>query len=162
MGINQKLLTIQTELTKVTKGGTNDYAKYKYARLGDVLDAIRPHLAIHNLVLTQSHTLIDASVDYNEKAHYAKATVVVTTTLTDIETGETIINECPGFAMDKNGDKGLYKALTGARKYSLVSLFNLDWDAQDPEDDGDNGSDYDYVPANRTGKTTSGTKRRVF
>jgi hypothetical protein len=149
-----KLLMIQTELNKVDKGGTNDFNKYKYARLGDVLDALRPYLAIHKFVITQTYELKENGVEWTDKGHYSHATVIVITKLTDVETGEVITNSTPGFALDKNSDKALYKAMTGARKYGIVSMFNLDWDAQDPENDGEDEAE--VVQTKRT------TRRKVF
>lgn len=139
----QKLQLIQSEVQKVNKGGTNNYSKYQYARLGDVLEAIRPYLKEHALFIYQSHELVSCEFTQTEDANYSVANVICTTTLGDTVTGETIMVHTPGNAWDKNGDKAMYKAITGSRKYGLTSLFGLDWDTIDPEDDSED------VPARR-------------
>ena len=60
---------------------------------------------------------------------------MVETTLTDSESGEKVRNVSSGFAMDKNGDKALFKAITGARKYGLSMMFKAHWDSVEPEQD---------------------------
>ncbi len=62
------------------------------------------------------------------------ASVVVTLTLTDCETGESTTAQCPGYAEDPKSDKSLWKAVTGACKYVIRSFFCLAT-TDDPEQD---------------------------
>jgi len=64
------------------------------------------------------------------------ASVVVTLTLTDCETGESIAAQCPGYAEDPKSDKSLWKAVTGASKYVIRSFFCLAT-TDDPEQEDD-------------------------
>lgn len=156
MTIQSKLFAIQSELHKIDKNGVNNFNKYSYVMLGDILDKIRPHLNKHGLTITQSVDHINSEFINTEKAYYTVSTCLCTTTLCDVETGEKIVNTCPGYSADKQGDKSMYKAITGARKYSLSTLFCLDWDSKEPEDDSD-----DYQPT--TTRSSGGFKRsKVF
>jgi len=62
------------------------------------------------------------------------ASVVVTLTLTDCETGESTTAQCPGYAEEPKSDKSLWKAVTGACKYVIRSFFCLAT-TDDPEQD---------------------------
>jgi hypothetical protein len=74
-------------------------------------------------------------VEEHDGKFYTVSSCECVTTVYDIETGQSISVNSVGFSMDKQGDKSAYKAITGARKYGITSLFNLDWDAVEPEDD---------------------------
>ena len=134
--LRQKLFNVQQAVQKVEKGGTNNFSKYEYARLGDVLAALRPLLKQEALVIYQSHSVEQSGFqEYEDGTKYSVASVVCYTVVVDTESGEELKIQTPGFAVDKNGDKAVYKAITGSRKYGLTSLFGLDWDTVEPEED---------------------------
>ena len=65
--------------------------------------------------------------------------MVVRLTIVDTETGESLSVTAPGYSEDfsykdnrPNGDKAVYKAITGATKYAVRSCFCLPSD-DDPE-----------------------------
>lgn len=128
--IYKQLAALQSEVEKVTKGGTNEYHHYQYARLGDILDVIRPLLKRHGLGFYQSIDLIETSPAPNGKD--ISVTVRCTTFLFTHNNMEEIKITSIG---SDSGDKAAYKATTGARKYGLTALFGLDWDATEPEDE---------------------------
>jgi hypothetical protein len=110
--------------------------------LGTILSKIKPVLDKQKLILTSSVTEAHCNIEFQSNKEsqttgfYSVANCKVDTTLTDSETGESICNSSFGFATDKNGDKALFKAITGARKYGVSCLFNLQWDSADePEVD---------------------------
>lgn len=144
-----KIHKINEQVQCVEKGGKNTFAKYSYSRLGDILAPIRPLLTRFGLVVTQSTSPIHNTVEVIDGKYYTSSACTCTTTVYDIESGQNISVESVGFSMDKAGDKAAYKAITGARKYGITEMFNLDWDAVEPEDDR-----YD---ANRP--TSSNTKK---
>ena len=136
MSLKQKLFAVQQAVQKVEKGGTNTYSKYEYARLGDVLEALRPLLKQEALVIYQSHSVEQSMFqEYEDGTKYSVASVVCYTVVVDTESNEELKIQTPGFAIDKNGDKAVYKAITGSRKYGLTSMFGLDWDTAEPEAD---------------------------
>ena len=134
MSIHDKLYAVQTKVQRVEKSGNNTFSKYSYSTLADMLTPIRPYLEAYHLTLTQSTEHIQTDIVFTDGGYYSKASVECTTTLTDTETGESIQVKSPGFSADKNGDKACYKAITGARKYGISSLFNLEWFSVEPED----------------------------
>lgn len=123
----EKLNNIQTEL-KVPKGQTNKFGNYSFRNCDDIVEAVKPYLKKHELVLIMSDTI----ESYNNM-NYVKATAC----LVD-KKGRCI--ECSAFAREMPEKSGILvePMLTGsassyARKYALNGLFALD-DAKDPDD----------------------------
>jgi len=132
MTLLSKLQLVQSELSSyVEKEGTNTFSKYTYVMLGTILSKIKPVLDKHKLILTASVIEGDCKIEFQSNGFYSIGNCKVETTLTDSETGESISNLSSGFATDKNGDKALFKAITGALKYGVSCLFNLQWDSDD-------------------------------
>jgi hypothetical protein len=115
----------------VQKTGKNTFHNYRYAGEGDLLEKLRPALVENGLLLIPSVT---HQSDIDE---YGNTRVIVEYTLAHVS-GEVwphpIIAHGCGNDRNKNGvgDKGLYKALTGANKYFLFKLFQIET-GDDPE-----------------------------
>lgn len=133
----KKIHKVNQKISTVDKGGTNTFSKYNYTRLGDILSPLRPLLLEVGLVVTQSTDPIHNEITFDQEkgCYYTNSACTCLTKVYDIETGESLEVHSVGYSLDKNGDKAAYKAITGARKYGITSLFNLDWDAVEPEDD---------------------------
>ena len=112
------------EIKAVPKSGYNNFDKYHYSTDSDIAGATRGAMAKHGL------TLIPTDVSVEERAfNAAKGTSMTWTTvrrryLLIHSSGQFMTIDGVGTATDR-GDKGLYKAETGALKYVLKSLFNL-------------------------------------
>lgn len=123
------LQDVMGELGMVKKAGYNAFHKYKYALEADVIAEVRPAFIKHNLLLIPSvrdcivqvihdNILTQATIDYR---------------LIHTTSGEELQYTIVGQGMDK-GDKGIYKALTGANKYALLKPLLLAT-GDDPEND---------------------------
>jgi len=133
----QKIATALHNVMKkvgyVQKRGVNDFHKYKYASEADLLRQLRPAMVEEGLMLIPSVTDV-SEIDAN-----GNTTVKINYTLVHFS-GEVWPHPIvfAGCGNDKNkngiGDKGLYKAYTGANKYALFKLFQLET-GDDPEDD---------------------------
>ena len=112
----------------VQKDGKNEFHGYKYASEANLIAALRPALIDAGLVLIPSVT----SVTQDE---YGNTHVMMNFTLMDDE-GYTFTFSGAGSGNDRNkngvGDKGIYKAITGATKYALMKTFLLET-GDDPE-----------------------------
>jgi hypothetical protein len=137
MSLLIKLQSLQSELsTFVEKEGENTFSKYTYVMLGTILSKIKPSLDKYKLILTASVTTAECHIEFQSNGFYSIGNCKVETILIDSETDERISNCSYGFATDKNGDKALFKAITGARKYGISTLLGLQWDSDDePEKD---------------------------
>jgi hypothetical protein len=131
--IIRALNAVMQEVDYVQKTGENDFHKYTYASEADVLDKLRPAMVKHGLVLIPSIAQV-SNVDA-----YGNTTVMMNYTLA--HTSGAVWPEkigAAGCGGDKNrngvGDKGLYKAITGANKYLLFKLFQIETGDNEPED----------------------------
>ncbi len=134
-GLIVKLCEVMAETGYVAKSGTNQKQGYKYVTEADVLAMLREKLAAKKIFVFPSVVSVDRSVLYtaNSGATMFATDVMVKWTFVDGDTGET--HECliPGCGAD-NGDKGLYKAITGSSKYMFLKGFMLPT-GDDPEDE---------------------------
>lgn len=121
----RKLAEVLAEIERVPKRGKNEFHNYDYVTEPDLVDAVRSKLAKRRVFvfssveeLTREGSLTTAKVRY---------------TFADGESGETFDVVYYGQGDDK-GDKGAYKAYTGALKYFLMKNF-LVATGDDPEAD---------------------------
>ncbi len=120
-----KLAQIMAEVGRVPKNGRNDFHKYDYVTEADLVDAVRAKLAERNVVLLPALTSVNIDGQVT--------TAQMRFQFIDGDTGETFGSDWAGTGEDK-GDKGLYKAYTGALKYFLMKSF-LIATGDDPERD---------------------------
>lgn len=125
------LHAVMQEAAYVQKTGENDFHGYSYATEADVLERIRPAMIKHGLVLIPSINQV-SSID-----QHGNTSVIVHYTLAHTSGAvwpHPIVAAGCGNDRNKNGtgDKGLYKALTGANKYLLFKLFQIET-GDDPE-----------------------------
>lgn len=127
------LHAVMSKVGYVQKQGENKFHGYRYASEADLLDKLRPAMIEEGLMLIPSIESVSGIDDHGN------TNVMVTYTLThkDGDVWPTPIRAA-GCGNDRNkngvGDKGLYKALTGANKYLLFKLFQIET-GDDPEDD---------------------------
>lgn len=126
--ISKKLIAVMKEVGYVQKAGHNDFQNYKYATEADAIKAIRPAMVNHGLCMIPS-------VEAHWMDEFGNTHVNVLYRLFD-EDGNYMTFRGVGCGNDKNsrgvGDKGIYKALTGANKYALLKTFLMET-GDDPE-----------------------------
>lgn len=135
-GLVTKLATIMGELGSVEKKGFNKAQNYRFVRESDVVAALVPLLAKHHILLHTSVTSHDRSPLYTTQSGMTMwiTTVTVDGTWIDGDTGETLpAATFVGTGAD-TGDKGVFKATTGAEKYMLMKGFLIST-GDDPEAD---------------------------
>jgi len=124
----RRVSALQTEL-KAPKGQTNSFGGYKYRSCEDILEAVKPLLAQHHMVLTISDDMIQLGDRYY---------ICATATLRDTESESILQNSA--YAREAESKKGMDDSqVTGAtssyaRKYALNGLFCID-DAKDADTD---------------------------
>ena len=154
----KKFHSVQQALQPLEKNGKNTTQRYSYTTASDVLEPVRAACGEQGLVITLS--VIDKHIEPG------RASCTVELSVIDVESGESFSNQSPGYAEDWSykenrpcGDKAIYKAITGATKYAVRSLFCLP-----AEDDADkarsNGKDTKSVPSphNRQHKGRTASK----
>jgi len=139
-----KILTalnaVMAKVGYVQKQGKNAFHNYKYAGEGHLLEVLRPAMVEAGLLLIPSHRAVTAPDEFGN------TTVTVDYTLAhkdgDVWPEKISVVGCGN---DKNskggvGDKGVYKAATGANKYLLFKLFQIET-GDDPEQASEHDKD---------------------
>lgn len=126
--IYKKLSAVQAEL-KAPKGQYNSFGKYNYRSCEDILEAVKPILKKHGLVL-----FLDDSLETQGDRYYIQANAH----LVDIESGDDL--SISAYAREAAQKKGMDDSQTTgcassyARKYALNGLFCID-DTKDADTD---------------------------
>lgn len=113
------LQKIQSEL-KAPKNQFNNFGKYKYRSLEDIMEALKPLLAKNEAALVVTDDLVMIGSRY-----YVKATARLTTK-------DGVVAEAEAYAREAETKKGMDESqITGsassyARKYALNGLFAID------------------------------------
>lgn len=129
IALYRKIGAIIKENVTVEKNGYNAFHKYKYSTESDITEVARKMFIKYNLAMS-------STVENVSPGPAADITRVhVKFTLVDLDTGEYEVRSYYGDGQDK-GDKGLYKAYTGAVKYFLAKTLMISTD-DDPEKDED-------------------------
>lgn len=129
--ITKALHAVMTKVGYVQKRGENKFHGYKYAGEADLLEVLRPAMLEAGLLLIPSGAE-HAAIDEHGNTHVS---VAYTLAHKDGDVWpDKIIAFGSGNDRNKNGvgDKGTYKALTGANKYLLFKLFQIET-GDDPE-----------------------------
>lgn len=128
------LHNVMAKVTYVQKGSENKFHGYKYVSEADLLEKLRPALIEEGLILIPSVEMVRPMDEHGNTVVDMKYEIVHKDG--DIWPHLIRVAGC-GNDRSKNGtvgDKGLYKAITGANKYFLFKLFQIET-GDDPERD---------------------------
>jgi ERF superfamily len=125
-----KMSKVLAAVQRVPKNGVNSHFGYRFVREADLTEAIRQHMAEHNLCLFVGATDVLDTRPTEGKAGPV-TTIRMTATFACGDGGATFTTSWLGAGQDA-GDKGLYKALTGGVKYLLMKTFMVSSN-DDPE-----------------------------
>jgi len=142
--IYTKISNVISQVEKIPKHGYNDFHKYHYVQETDLTEHLRKLLVKEGLVIIPSL-----------EAHHRDdnlTTVDMSFAVTEISTGENIVVRWAGEAADK-GDKGAYKAYTGAVKTFLMKFFMVP-SGDDPERGNEEVKPKKTAPKKAVEKTT--------
>lgn len=133
LNVHQRIHNVMVEMKKIKKGGYNDFHKYHYATETDYVEALRPLLEEHGLTVSPRILEVPAVLGPDEKGNIL-TTILVEFKLTNIDDPKDFsVAVVSGQGSDK-GDKGIYKAMTGAKKYWASLTFMVET-GDDPERD---------------------------
>lgn len=119
----KKIAAIMAEINRIPKRGRHNNLRYDYVQESDLVDLLREHMAERGVVIFPSvreHHMSE-SRDDRGRAQFL-TTVTLEITIIDSESGDQITTTWIGQGFD-SGDKGYYKAYTGAMKYFLLKTF---------------------------------------
>lgn len=138
LGLYMKLCKVMAQINRLPKTGYNKAQNYAFASESDLTDMIRPLLANEGVFLFSSMDAVEQSpIESKNGAIGTHATVTMTFTFIDAETGELRASTWTGEAMDYQ-DKSINKAATAALKYFLLKTFLIS--TGETDDDADNAT----------------------
>lgn len=136
--LSQKIADIQNSVGVVKKRGKygsqgGGGGNWEYLRIEDAVVAVNKLMSDRGLILTGTLQKKPGGEFYFEQSDHLNkedkrsgyiSKVVFQWTLEDIASGESRSWDFPGEGYDST-DKGIYKAMTGSRKYAITIIFNL-------------------------------------
>jgi len=137
-GLVAAIAAVMTEVHTVAKRGVNEFHRYQYATIGDILKEITPLLGKHGIVIFQSETgraMFDEDnvivIEYAFTVAHASGEIWPHTIK------QTGVSTCRN---SKGGwdDKSLNKCHTAARKYFLLALCQIPTGEEADADQGEN------------------------
>lgn len=135
--IYKKLMEIQSDL-KAPKNQLNKFGNYKYRSCEDILEAVKPLLLKHGLIL-----IINDFIQEIGGRVYVRATVKLLEA--DMPSGHVVDVSATAYAREEETKKGMDASqITGAassyaRKYALNGLFLID-DTKDADSTNTHGN----------------------
>ena len=134
LNLRAKLSMVYARVDHIEKSGRNAKQNYDYVRSADVLHAIRKALIEYRVYAETNFDLLSTyDIKTNSGGNMHTATVKAFIVFHDLDSDERITGSGLGDGAD-GGDKGIYKAQTGAIKNALRNSFLVP-DSADPEAD---------------------------
>lgn len=119
----EKLSLAMKSCSYIEKTGENTFHGYSYVTSSDVLERVNDALTSVGLITVVTPTLLDLREVQTAKGNIDKhATISVTISIIDVETGESVQISGIGSGQD-SGDKAIMKAETAAIKYAYMLSF---------------------------------------
>lgn len=157
----EKLSLAMKSCSYIEKTGENTFHGYSYVTSSDVLERVNDALTSVGLITAVTPTLLDLREVQTAKGNVDKhATISVTISIIDIETGESVQISGIGSGQD-SGDKAIMKAETAAIKYAYMLSFCIAT-GDDPE--ADNTTDLktqDISPKESITRQTARSNQRM-
>ncbi len=136
--LKQKLAEVRRRISYIQKRGHNERFNYSYVTAADIAGAVGDALAeLEVVVIPRLESISHENISPNQGYPDHLTRVVMTYTFMDVNSAEELTVKMPGEGRDP-GDKGPYKAMTGALKYALLQSF-LIATGDDPEDERADG-----------------------
>ena len=148
-------ITMEVAADPITKKGKNAFHHYSYARMQDILGGLSPLMGKHGIAIMQ--TEVERGLLDNGDVIFATYDFTIIHKSGEVwpfpqrQTGTSKVRDSKG----GYDDKGLNKCHTAARKYFLLSLFQI---PTTDDDDADRG-DYDRGPK-KTGRSRQRLRHR--
>lgn len=113
----------RSEIKLIPQSGHNDYDNYDYSTIEDYIGTVEGAAEKHGILIFYDELSLTRYQTPNPKTPIGMKCRMAMT-LVHVESGESRVWRGTGDAWDR-GDKAIYKAKTGARKYLLQDAFDL-------------------------------------
>lgn len=133
-GLAKKILAIQSEITSIAKNGRNDFQNYDYATERDFVATLKPLLEKHGVIVIPEIAAPPSIVESGKDGKSKLTTILMKFKLINVDDPEDYYYSLVGGQGQDAGDKGIYKAITGAKKYFIANTFMIPT-GDDPENE---------------------------
>ena len=125
--IFERIALVMASVENVPKNGENTFAHYKYASDADIVSTVRKLMAEHGVMMACIHADVQNEVETTKNGGVSNHCrgMFVWRFACGHEEGQFIDVWMPSEASD-TGDKAYYKAITGSKKYALLTTFALE------------------------------------
>jgi hypothetical protein len=122
---HERFASVRSEVKVLAKGGVNSHSNYKYAREADIVAQVNLSCESHGLYYIIEYSNAQYSIVERKDKVSVRASVDCRLVLIDVFSGKIIhSNTACGDALD-TGDKAIFKAQTGAKKYAMMAMFGI-------------------------------------
>jgi len=147
----EKLVEVATAVRYIEKGGRNDAQHYNYVGEAAVVERVGPELLKRNILAYPQHRVIGDPFTFTTAKGSVQVVTTIESTWVFTDGTDEIRVVTIGQGTD-SGDKGAYKAMTGAKKYGLLQALMIAT-GDDPEIARDD--EKDDAPKARTTRNTA-------
>lgn len=131
-GLAKKILAIQKEISYVAKNGKNDFQNYEYATERDFVTTLKPLLEKHGVIVIPEIAAPPSIMESGKDGKSKLTTILMKFKLVNVDDPTDYYQALVGGQGQDAGDKGIYKAITGAKKYFIANTFMIPT-GDDPE-----------------------------
>ena len=137
----RRVFDAQQAIKSAYRDKTNDFQHYDYVGVDQLVKLVKEQLASQELLFTSTVVGVSGPVPHGKQF---LTTVEVQFSISDIVSSLAITSTYFGHGCD-SGDKGIYKAYTGALKYYLFQFFQIPA-TDEPEQDSVPEEDFRTTP----------------
>ena len=132
--IYQRITAVTDAIKAFEKDGTNTQFRFKYASIEDVVQTIQPICIEYGICLIQE-AVTDGTIHKfqgSKNDNMISTCDVITHAVNMDDPTDSVTTHMPGQGYDSL-DKGIFKAVSGARKYAIFGMFNLHAGDEEPD-----------------------------
>jgi hypothetical protein len=132
----EKMFNVMSELDYIQKDKRNTFHNYTYASEAAIKNSVHAALVKWRVMfIPYEAKILSLQQGFGAKQDEALSTISLEYKFVDVDNpSDVVLGSFTGTGADK-GDKGTYKAITGALKYALTSTFLIET-GDDPEKEG--------------------------
>lgn len=160
--LHEKLVEVALAIRNIDKGGHNDKQHYSFVQESDVVRTVYPALLEKGIMFYPRLRRVVGIVEYKTQSGSDAFLTTVESVWLATDGTESIEVASLGQGVDFGGDKGVYKALTGDKKYAILQLLGIatgdDPEKASQQDYGNNYGDTVEAPPAPKGDLTDQQK----
>ena len=123
--LQEKLVEVASAIRNIEKGGRNDAQKYSFVQEADVVRRVWPELLERGILFYPALRRVVSITEYKTAKGADSFLTTVESMWVATDGTDKIEVASLGQGTDTGGDKGVYKALTGDKKYAVLQLLGI-------------------------------------